>query len=154
MYILCVVYERAYHSINSDILWRLIQQYGRPTPETFISLIRNHCAGLTCEISHTCMPAYGVMLCNDTSETRVPYVIFYFPASNRLDNENEHNYRRMWTRWSQLDDLDFANGVALLSYRHEQMREKQICHSLYRYGQNLTPFRTGLSSWNLTRIVT
>ena len=32
--------------------------------------------------------------------------------------------RRTWTLWSQLDDLDFADDLALLSHSHEQMQEK------------------------------
>ena len=29
-----------------------------------------------------------------------------------------------WTSWSQLDDLDFADDLALLSYSHQQMQDK------------------------------
>ncbi|KAK2165853.1 hypothetical protein NP493_1349g00001 [Ridgeia piscesae] len=36
-------------------------------------------------------------------------------------------YRRngiQWTPWSQLEDLDFADDLALLSHSHQQMQEK------------------------------
>ena len=29
-----------------------------------------------------------------------------------------------WTLWSHLDDLDFANDLALLSHNHQQMQDK------------------------------
>ena len=29
-----------------------------------------------------------------------------------------------WTLWSQLDDLDFADDLALLSHTYQQMQEK------------------------------
>lgn len=29
-----------------------------------------------------------------------------------------------WTLWSQLDDLDFADDLALLSHNHQQMQDK------------------------------
>ena len=36
-------------------------------------------------------------------------------------------YRRngiQWTPWSQLEDLDFADDLALISHSHQQMQEK------------------------------
>nr|KAG5685318.1 hypothetical protein BaRGS_003340 [Batillaria attramentaria] len=32
-----------------------------------------------------------------------------------------------WTRWMQLDDLDFADDLALLSHSHSQMQDKTTC---------------------------
>ena len=32
-----------------------------------------------------------------------------------------------WTLWSQLDDLDFADDLALLSHSHAQMQDKTTC---------------------------
>ena len=51
----------------------------------------------------------------------------------RLDNENDHKNRRngiQWILWGQLDDLDFADDLALLSHSHEQIQEK-TCEILY-----------------------
>ena len=46
---------------------------------------------------------------------------------NILDIENGNKNRRNgveWTLWRQLDDLYFADDLALLSHSHEQMQEK------------------------------
>ena len=32
-----------------------------------------------------------------------------------------------WTWWSQLDNLDFADDLALVSHNHQQMQERNIC---------------------------
>ena len=48
-------------------------------------------------------------------------------GGHRLDNENDHKNRRneiQRTPSSELDDLDFADDLALLSHSHEQMQEK------------------------------
>ena len=34
--------------------------------------------------------------------------------------------RIQWTLWSQLDDLDFAEDLVLLSHNHQQMQEKTL----------------------------
>ena len=52
-----------------------------------------------------------------------------------------------WTLWSQLDDLDFADDLALLSHSHEQMQEKTDL-------LNLVSAQTGLNSnMNNTKIM-
>ena len=33
-----------------------------------------------------------------------------------------------WTMWEQLDDLDFADDIALLSHTHTQMQDKTDSH--------------------------
>ena len=52
-----------------------------------------------------------------------------------------------WTLWSQLDDLDFADDLALLSHSHEQMQEKTDL-------LNLVSAQTGLNiNMNKTKIM-
>lgn len=36
----------------------------------------------------------------------------------------EHRNGIQWTLWDQLDDLDFADDIALLSHSQQQMQEK------------------------------
>ena len=52
-----------------------------------------------------------------------------------------------WTLWSQLDDFDFADDMALLSHSHEQMQEKTDL-------LNLESAQTGLNiNMNKTKII-
>ena len=82
--------------------------------------------------------------------TREPSIIVHVPAGHRLDNENDHKNRRngiQWTLLSQLDDLDFADDLALLSHSHEQMQEKTDL-------LNLVSAQTGLNiNMNKTKIM-
>ncbi|CAH2282124.1 Hypothetical predicted protein [Pelobates cultripes] len=48
-----------------------------------------------------------------------------FPHRHRLDHEYSENRNGIqWTLWSQLDDLDFADNLTLLSHSQQQMQEK------------------------------
>jgi hypothetical protein len=40
-----------------------------------------------------------------------------------MDNEESHRWQKKWTMFNQLDDLDFADNIALLSHSHQQMQE-------------------------------
>ena len=81
----------------------------------------------------------------------VPAITVHVPGGHRLDNENDHKKPRrngiQWTLWSQLDDLDFADDLALLSHSHEQMQEKTDL-------LNLVSAQTGLNiNMNKTKIM-
>ena len=57
----------------------------------------------------------------------MPSITVHVAGGHRLGNENDTKNRRngiQWTFWSQLDELDFADDLALLSHSHEQMQEK------------------------------
>ena len=71
----------------------------------------------------------------------MPSFTVHVPGVHRLDNENDHKNRRngiQWTLWSQLDDLDFADDLALLSHSHEQMQEKTDLLNLVSAHMNKT----------------
>nr|KAG5704568.1 hypothetical protein BaRGS_031832 [Batillaria attramentaria] len=42
-----------------------------------------------------------------------------------------------WTLWTQLDDLDFADDLALLSHSHSQMQDKTTCLEVTSAGTGL-----------------
>ena len=80
----------------------------------------------------------------------MPSITVHVPGGHRLDNENDHKKQKKWNpvdRWSQLDDLDFADDLALLSHSYEQMQEKT-------YLLNLVSAQTGLNiNINKTKIM-
>ena len=76
---------------------------------------------------HSCRTSNGLLHGEDRSEARMSSVTVPIPARHRLDHENDYKNRRngiQWTPWSQLEDLDFADDLALLSHSHKQMQEK------------------------------
>ena len=42
-----------------------------------------------------------------------------------------------WTPWTQLDNLDFADDLALLSHNHRQMQDKTTCLETISAGTGL-----------------
>ena len=49
-----------------------------------------------------------------------------------------------WTLWTQLDDLDFADDVALLSHNHQQMQAKtsDLYHTSVQIGLKINKQKT------------
>ena len=50
-------------------------------------------------------------------------------AYHRLDHEEDYRTKGktgiQWTLWTQLEDLDFADDIALLSHTQQQMQAKK-----------------------------
>ncbi|VDP61978.1 unnamed protein product [Schistosoma curassoni] len=99
LYINFIDYEKAFDSVDRRTLWKFLRHYG--VPEKIVNTIRNSYDGLQCKVVH------GGQL-TDAFQTST--------------SEVKHGIQ--WTAENQLDDLDFADDLALLSYTHEQMKTK------------------------------
>nr|KAG5685975.1 hypothetical protein BaRGS_017414 [Batillaria attramentaria] len=51
----------------------------------------------------------------------------YQDMSCRIAHAGQLSESFEWTLWTQLDDLDFADDLALLSHSHSQMQDKTTC---------------------------
>ena len=74
----------------------------------------------------SCRTTYRLFHGEDRSEARMSSVTILIPARHRLDHEKDKTNRRngiQWTPWRQLEDLDLADDLALLSHSHQQMQE-------------------------------
>ena len=123
LYINFIDYEKAFDSV--DTLWKLLEHYG--IPEKIITIIQQSYEGMTCRSSGAQGPAFRLLQCHDWRSTRMPAITFPVSSCYRLDIEDHHQGAKngiQWTIWSQLEDLDFANNLALLSHNHEQMQTK------------------------------
>nr|KAG5692449.1 hypothetical protein BaRGS_010159 [Batillaria attramentaria] len=71
-------------------------------------------------------------LCSTWSQgpiCRYIYVVPNTPNDNQGSRSTTAGRKNgiQWTLWTQLDDLDFADDLALLSHSHSQMQDKTTC---------------------------
>ncbi|VDO82692.1 unnamed protein product [Schistosoma margrebowiei] len=82
--------------------------------EKIINIIWDSYGGLHCKVVD------GGQL-TDAFEVRIGVILLAIDwIMKTITPEGEH--RIQWIRWMQLDDLDFAGDVALLSHTHEQIQ--------------------------------
>nr|KAG5708556.1 hypothetical protein BaRGS_032977 [Batillaria attramentaria] len=95
-----------------------------------------------------------------------PHVLPFFQAHGNWvfqhDNARPHTARAtqdllqrsgtQWTLWTQLDDLDFVDDLALLSHNHSQMQDKTTCLEATSVGTglNINRKKTELMKINTT----
>ena len=124
LYVNFIDYEKAFDSVDRESLWRLLRHYG--VPEKITNIIRKSYEGMTCRIVH------GRQL-TDAFEVRTgvrqgcllsPFLfLLAIDWVMKTSTEQKRNGIQ-WTLWKQLEDLDFADDLALLSHTQQQMQEK------------------------------
>ena len=92
----------------------------------FMNIIKNSYSGMTCRVIHN-----GELTDQFEIKTGVrqgcllsPFLfLLAIDWIMRTTTEQRKNGIQ-WTLWTQLDDLDFADDLALLSHNHQQMQAK------------------------------
>ena len=124
LYINFIDYEKAFDSIDRDTLWNLLRHYG--IPEKFISLIRSTYKDMTCKVVHAGQLSESFEVQTGVRQGCLlsPFLfLLVIDWIMRTTTKGKSNGIQ-WTLWTQLDDLDFADDLALLSHSHKQMQEK------------------------------
>ncbi|VDP56151.1 unnamed protein product [Schistosoma margrebowiei] len=126
LYINFIDYEKAFDSVDRRTLWKRLRHYG--VPEKIVNIILNSYDGLQCKVVH------GGQL-TDAFQVRTgvrqrcllspfPFLMVVDRIMKTSTSEGKHGIQ--WTAQNQLDDLDFADDLALLSHTHEQMQIKTV----------------------------
>nr|KAG5687737.1 hypothetical protein BaRGS_028399 [Batillaria attramentaria] len=127
LYINFIDYEKAFDSVDREALWKLLRHYG--VPGKIISLIRCTYQDMSCRIAHAGQSSEsfkvktGVRQGCLLSPFLFPLVIDRIMKTTTAGRKNGIQ----WTLWAQLDDLDFADDLPLLSHSHSQMQAKTTC---------------------------
>ncbi|VDP41174.1 unnamed protein product [Schistosoma margrebowiei] len=127
LYINFIVCEKGFDSVDRRTLWKLLRHYG--VPEKIVNIIRNSYDGLQCKVVH------GGQL-TDAFQVRTKvrhgcllslFLFLLVVDYTMRTSTSEGKHGILWTAQNQLDDLDFADDLALLTHTHEQMQMKTTC---------------------------
>nr|KAG5697245.1 hypothetical protein BaRGS_028981 [Batillaria attramentaria] len=127
LYINFIDYEKAFDSVDREALWKLLRHYG--VPGKIISLIQCTYKDMSCRIAHAGQLSESFEVKTGVRQGCLlsPFlfllVIDWIMKTTTTGRKNGIQ----WTLWTQLDDLDFADDLALLSHSHSQMQDKTAC---------------------------
>ena len=124
LYVCFVDYEKAFDSLDRETLWKLLRHYG--VPMKFVNLIKNSYSGMTCKVVHGGTLSDGFEVKTGVRQGCLLSPFLFLLAIDwimKTTTEGRNNGIQ-WSLWKQLDDLDFADDLALLSHKQQQMQDK------------------------------
>nr|KAG5705129.1 hypothetical protein BaRGS_030846 [Batillaria attramentaria] len=115
LYVNFVDYEKAFDSVDRETLWKLLRHYG--VPAKLVNLIKNSYDGMTCRIIHGGQLTDSFHVKTGVRQGCLLSPFLFFLAIDWIMKTSTAQRRNgiQWTLWTQLEDLDFADDLALLS---------------------------------------
>ena len=137
-------FQKAFGSVDRDIIWRLMQHYG--FPRKFISIIQQLYDNSSCQVIHegkltdTFQVQTGVRQGCLLSPTIFLLVVDWIMKQTTTNRKTGIQ----WTFTKQLEDLDFADDISLLSHRHQDAQEKlsRLAEEAEKTGLNINIKKT------------
>ena len=117
-------FEKTFDSVDGDTLWTLLRHYG--VPVKIVNIIRSSYEGLSCRVIHRGQHTEAFNARIGVRQGCLLLALLFLLAIDWIMRTATAQARNgiQWTPWLQLDDLDFADDLALLSHTHQQMQEK------------------------------
>ena len=124
LYVNFVDYEKAFDSPDRESLWKLLCHYG--VPMKFVNLTRNSYEGLSCRVVHEGRLTETFEVKTGVRQGCLLSPFLFILATDWIMRAATNRKRTgiQWTLWTQLDGLDIADDLALLSHNLQQMQAK------------------------------
>lgn len=124
LYVCFVDYEKAFDSVDRETLWKIMESYG--IPPKLIRMVKAMYDGNQCAVVDVTGPTgwfdvkSGVKQgCNMSGFLFLLVIDWIMRRTLEGDNTGIR-----WKLWSKLNDLDFADDIALLSSTRQQIQQK------------------------------
>ena len=121
LYVNFIDYEKAFDSIHRDSLWQILRAYG--IPQRIINIIKCFYSNFTCCIGQRDLSfevktgvRQGCVMSSMLFNIAIDWVLC------RTMEDQRRGIR--WTPFTILEDLDFADDLALLSHTRQHIQEK------------------------------
>ena len=110
-----VDFTKAFDSLDNDVLWQLMRHYG--IPEKLIVIIRNIYTGMQSKVIHEGQLTEAFDIMTRVRQDCLLSSLLFLLAVDWIMRKATDGRRNgiQWTMLNQLDDLDFADDLALLS---------------------------------------
>ena len=124
VYVNFIYLEKAFDSVERKRLWNLMAHYG--IPPKYINIIKNTYQDMQCQVLHQGQAQKTFTVLTGVEQGCLLSPFLFLLCIDWTMNQTTHNKNTgiQWSLTEQLEDLDFADDIALLSHSHQQMREK------------------------------
>ena len=121
LYINFVDFEKAFDSIHRNSLWKILRYYGIPLE--IVSIIQCFYNNFTCRVGNS---QNNFQVLSGVRQGCVMSALLFNIAIDWIMRQTTGDKNRgiRWNLFTNLEDLDFADDLALLSHTHTHIQEK------------------------------
>src|SRR5579871_6002493 len=121
IYINFIDFEKAFDSIHRDSLWKILRHYG--IPQKIVDIIALFYRDFSCNIKHS---DKTFLMKSGVRQGCVMSSLLFNIAIDWVIKNTIGDGRKgiRWTPFTMLEDLDFADDIALLAHKYEHIQEK------------------------------
>ena len=132
LYINFVDFEKAFDSIHRDSLWRILRSYG--IPQHIVQIIQSLYTNFRCSVGNSNL-SFEVK--TGVRQGCVLSAVLFNVAIDWVMRQTTKDAPRgiRWTLTTTLEDLDYADDLALLSHTYQHIQEKT--NSLHKYASQV-----------------
>ncbi|KAI4896154.1 hypothetical protein NFI96_009623 [Prochilodus magdalenae] len=149
LYINFVDFQKAFDSIHRESLWRILRAYG--IPMEIVLLIKSFYANFSCCVGNS--DIYFEVGTGVRQGCVMSSLLFNLVIDWVMRHTTEDEPRGIrWTLSTNLEDLDFADDLALLSHTHRHMQEKTTRLNTFaqQVGLHISRTKTEVMTLNTT----
>ena len=123
-YINFIDFEKAFDSFSRrELLWKLLRHYGMP--DKMVTIIRVLYEGFSAQVVHNGQKTQPLNMRTGVRQGCLLSPLLFLVALDWVTRTAFDRKRGIqWTFTTSLEDLDFADDLALLSHRIQDMRDK------------------------------
>ena len=113
LYINFMDYIKAFDSVQRQSLWQLMRHYG--IPELITKIVRNSYEEMSCRVAHGKELTDSFQVLTGVRQGCLLLPFLFLLALDWIMSTSTANRKNgiQWTPWKHLEDLDFADDVAL-----------------------------------------
>jgi len=116
-------FRKAFDMIERNTIWKIMKHYG--IPDKFVNIIRSFYEGMTCQVVHNSDLPTPYDVTTGVRQGCLLSPMIFLLVVDWIMKTTTDTYRGLkWTFTKRLEDLDFADGICLLSHNFQQMQEK------------------------------
>ena len=149
LYINYVDFEKAFDSIHRECLWCILRAYG--IPQQIVLVIKSFYNNFKCRVENS-ESSFDVKT-GVRQGCPMSALLFNLAIDWVMRQTASDQIRGMrWTLLSTLEDLDFADDLALLSHTHQHMQEKTTRLSMFaqQVGLKISQIKTEVMMLNVS----
>ena len=128
LYINYVNFEKAFDSIHRECLWRILRAYG--IPQQIVLVIKSFYNNFKGRVGNS-ESSFDVKTCvrQGCPMSALLFNLTIDWVMRQTTSDRPRGIR--WTLFSTLEDLEFADDLALVSHTHQHMQEKTTCLGMF-----------------------